>query len=91
MTTNRGLFREGAFRRQAAKLTAIVLIFAAYGFARLPVASESELAKLAERFRFRTSPLPELSTGETPRTIREVNPSLRRIAGWVSVVALPSH
>ena len=86
MTTNRDVFREGAFRRQAAKLTAIVLIFVAYGFARMPAASESELAKLAARFSFRTSPLPELNVGETPRAIREVNPSLRRIAGWVSVV-----
>jgi hypothetical protein len=76
---------EGAFRRQAAKLTAILLVFVVYGFARLPEASESELAKLAEGFRFQTLPLPTLN-GETQRTIREVNPSLRRIAGWVSVV-----
>jgi hypothetical protein len=76
---------EGAFRRQAAKLTAILLVFVVYGFARIPEASESELTKLAEGFRFSTAPLPELS-GETHRIIREVNPSLRRIAGWVSVV-----
>ena len=77
--------KEGAFRRQAAKLTAIVLVLVVYGFARVPEASESELAKLAEGFRFRTSPLPTMS-GETQRTIRDVNPSLRRIAGWVSSV-----
>ena len=77
--------KEGAFRRQAAKLTAIILVLVVYGFARVPKASESELAKLAEGFHFRTSPLPTLS-GETQKTIREVNPSLRRIAGWVSSV-----
>ena len=76
---------EGAFRRQAAKLTAILLVFVVYGFARVPRASEAELAKLAEAFSFRAAPLPELS-GETQKTIRDVNPSLRRIAGWVSVV-----
>jgi hypothetical protein len=77
--------KEGAFRRQAAKLTAVVLVFVVYGFARVPVASESELAKLAEGFRFRASALPTIS-GETPKTIRDVNPSLRRIAGWISSV-----
>jgi hypothetical protein len=77
--------KEGAFRRQAAKLTAIVLILVVYGFARVPEASESELAKLAEGFSFRASPLPTMN-GETQKTIRNVNPSLRRIAGWVSSV-----
>jgi hypothetical protein len=77
--------KADAFRRQAAKLTAIVLVFVVYGFARVPKASESELAKLAEGFRFSASALPTIN-GETQKTIREVNPSLRRIAGWVSAV-----
>src|SRR5678815_391654 len=42
-------------------------------------------AKLAEGFRFRATPLPTLN-GETPKTIRDVNPSLRRVAGWISSV-----
>ena len=77
--------KNGALRRQAAKLTAVVLIFVVYGFARIPKASESELTKLAESFRFSTVPLPTLS-GEPQKTIREVNPSLRRVAGWISAV-----
>ena len=77
--------KDGAFRRQAAKLTAIVLVFVVYGFARIPEPSESELAKLAEGFHFRASPLPTMS-GEAQKTIRDVNPSLRRISGWVSSV-----
>lgn len=76
---------EGAFRRQAAKLTAILLVVAVYGFARIPEPSESELAKLAEGFRFSTAPLPTLN-GETQKMIRDVNPSLRRIAAWISSV-----
>ena len=55
------MIKEGAFRRQAAKLTAIVLIFVVYGFARIPETSESELAKLAEGFHFSAAPLPTLS------------------------------
>ena len=75
----------GTFRQQIAKLTAIVLVFVVYGFARVPEPSESELAKLAEGFHFSTAPLPTL-TGETQKTIRDVNPSLRRVAGWISTV-----
>ncbi len=79
------MIKEGAFRRQVAKLTAVVLVFVVYAFARVPVASESELEKLAADFHFRATPLPTLS-GETSKTIRDVNPSLRRVAGWISSV-----
>src|SRR5262245_2476089 len=75
----------GALRQQAARLTAVVLILAVYGFARIHETPESELAKLAEGFRFSTAPLPTL-TGEMQKTIRDVNPSLRRVAGWISAV-----
>jgi len=85
MTTKGDVLRDGAFRRHAARVTAILLILVVYGFARIPEASQSELAKLAEGFRFSAAPLPTVS-GETPRTIRDVNPSLRRIAGWISSV-----
>src|SRR5689334_24314317 len=77
--------KEGALRRQAAKLTAVLLVLAVYAFARVPVASESELAKLAEEFHFSAAPLPTMN-GETQRTIRNVNPSLRRVAAWISSV-----
>jgi len=73
------------FRRQAAKLTAVVLVFVVYGFARMPQPSESELAKLAEGFSFHTAPLPTLSN-EPQKTIRDVNPSLHRVAAWISSV-----
>ena len=75
----------GAFRRHAAKLTAIILVFAVYGFARIPKPSDSELAKLAEGFRFSTAALPTLN-GPTQKTIRNVNPSLERVSGWISSV-----
>jgi enediyne biosynthesis protein E4 len=77
--------KQGAIRRQAAKLTAVILVLVVYGFARMPETSESELAKLAEGFSFHAAPLPTI-TGGTQRTIRDVNPSLRRIASWVSSV-----
>jgi len=77
--------KEGALRRQAAKLTAILLVLVVYGFARERRVSKSELVKLAAGFQFRAAPLPTL-TGETQKSIREVNPSLQRVAGWISSV-----
>lgn len=75
----------GTLRRSAVRVTAVILILVIYGFARLPSPTEPELARLAADFRFRAAPLPTLD-GERQKTIREVNPSLRRIAGWVSTV-----
>jgi len=72
-------------RRHAAKLTAIILIVAVYAFARTPEPSESELVKLAAGFHFSAAPLPTLNA-ETQKTIRDVNPSLRRVAAWISSV-----
>ncbi|HEY0763735.1 MAG TPA: VCBS repeat-containing protein [Pyrinomonadaceae bacterium] len=72
-------------RRHAAKLTAIILIVAVYALARTPEPSESELVKLAAGFRFSSAPLPTLNA-ETQKTIRDVNPSLRRVAAWISSV-----
>jgi hypothetical protein len=77
--------KQGALRRQAAKLAAIILVIGVYAFARMPETSEAELAVLAEGFHFSTAPLPTLSS-ETQKTIRDVNPSLRRVAGWISSV-----
>src|SRR5215510_2494375 len=77
--------KDGALRRQAAKITAIVLVFVVYGLARVPEPSKFELMKLAEGFSFHAAPLPTMS-GETQKTIRDVNPSLRRVASWISSV-----
>ncbi len=77
--------KQGALRRQAAKLAAIILVIGVYGFARMPEPSEHELAELAEGFHFSAAPLPTLN-GETQKTTRDVNPSLRRVASWISSV-----
>lgn len=72
-------------RRHAARLSALLLVFVIYGFARAPSPSEAELTALASDFRFSRAPLPTLD-GEAQKRIRAVNPSLRRIAGWISAV-----
>ena len=72
-------------RAHGSHLAALLLIVAAYSFARQPTASESERIELARRFRFERLLVPELS-GQPRRAIRPVNPSLDRIAAWISAV-----
>jgi enediyne biosynthesis protein E4 len=72
-------------RRYAARFVAIILILALYGLARLPELSFAERARLAARFSFVQSPLPELA-GQSSRSVRAVHPSLERISAWVSSV-----
>jgi hypothetical protein len=77
-------------RRQLARVVALALVGIAYGLARQPVLSNAERGGLAAHFHFsRPQPLPELPPewpGHAPQQIRKVNPSLARIAGWVSSV-----
>ena len=72
-------------RRHVARLVALALLLALYGFARLPDISRAERDRLAEGFRFARLPLPELA-GAKIRSAREVNPSLERISAWISSV-----
>ncbi|HJQ69023.1 MAG TPA: CRTAC1 family protein [Blastocatellia bacterium] len=73
------------FRIYAARITACAVIFAIYGFARLPALSEPERAAISSRFGFARLALPEL--GNRPhREVRTVHPEMQRIAGWISSV-----
>ena len=81
--------RPGFFRRNMARLIAIVLACVAYALARQPSLSETDRSELAARFQFSRTALPELAPGwpgHAPRKIRLVNPSLARIVAWVSSV-----
>ncbi len=72
-------------RRHGARLLALVLILAFYGFTRLPDLSERERADLAARFAFTELPMPEVP-GPPPRHVRAVHPSLEHISAWISSV-----
>ncbi len=78
-----GLMR--AFRTYAARIIAVVVILAIYGFARLPALSKPERERMASRFSFARQPLPGLE-GSTPHYMRAVHPDMERIAGWISSV-----
>lgn len=72
-------------RRHAARLVAIALCFCLYGFTKLPEISQAERAGLAKGLQFQKMSLPEIA-GPERRSFRPVNPSLQRIAAWISTV-----
>ena len=70
-------------RRNSARLFAISVLVALYLLAQLPTLSTAERNKLATNFHFARTPLHEVPSSSY-RTHRIVNPSLQRIASWVS-------
>jgi hypothetical protein len=74
-----------AGRRYASRAVAVLLALSIYQLTRISQPSHAELARLAAGIKFRPAPLAE-PPGGTARTIREVNPSLRHIAAWISTV-----
>lgn len=70
-------------RRNIARLVAIGFLVALYLMAQLPTLSTAERKKLATNFRFTRSSLYEVPASSY-RSHRVVNPSLERIASWVS-------
>ena len=75
----------GTVRRYSTAACGLVLVAAAWGFARLPMPTTSERSAMAARFRFARLPAPE-APHEPYRYIRNVHPSLKRIAAWISSV-----
>ncbi len=72
-------------KENAARLTALLIIAVLYGFARLPDISQTERQQLTERFNFSQLALPAVP-GPEKRLVREVNPNLAHISGWISAV-----
>src|SRR6185295_4844194 len=76
---------SGFLQRNAARLVALALIGALYGFARLPTLPESERQTLASRFAFARLPL-AAPPGDLTRSVRKVHPDYKDIAAWISSV-----
>ena len=70
-------------RRNVARLVAIAFVIALYLLAQQPSLSNAERIALAANFRFSRSTLYEVPA-PSYRSHRVVNPSLERIASWVS-------
>lgn len=72
-------------QKQTKRLLAVVVVIGLYVMTRLPSVSAQERVDLAQRFNFRTYPLPEL-IGYSSQTERPIHPSLQRHSGWTSSV-----
>ncbi|MBO0858053.1 MAG: CRTAC1 family protein [Chloracidobacterium sp.] len=72
-------------RQYGARAISVLIIFALWEFARLPELSAAERSRIASRFSFEASALPELPGGNA-KSIRSVHPSLKHIAAWISSV-----
>ncbi|HEX6716623.1 MAG TPA: CRTAC1 family protein [Pyrinomonadaceae bacterium] len=70
-------------RKHIARLVAVIIVVAFYLLAQQPSLSTAERNALASNFRFHRSSLYEVPTSSY-RSHRVVNPSLERIASWVS-------
>jgi hypothetical protein len=73
----------GFISRNGARILAVGCALVLYLLAQPPQPSTAERVKLADGFRFKRVALHEVP-GLARRTQREVHPSLRHVAGWVS-------
>src|SRR5262245_16207177 len=78
--------RQSFLRRFAAPLVAIFLVAICYRFAKFPCITPGECAKLAAQFKFDKLPLAEIPNPPPYKNVRQVHPSLQRIAAWVSTL-----
>lgn len=65
-------------------LAALALVGICYPMAKVPTPSSQEIAALASRFQFKRFSLPEVPEHPPYKFVRQVHPSLTRIAAWVS-------
>lgn len=77
--------KQHFLERNAVRLAAVTVIIGLFFMSRQPSISTAERNRLAEQFSFQEFLLPEENIPLT-RTIRDVAPSLKHIAGWISSV-----
>jgi hypothetical protein len=71
-------------RRYATIIVALAVVAAFGVMARFPTTSKQQAAELASRFHFSKQPMPEVANHPAYKYVREVHPSLKRIASWIS-------
>lgn len=74
---------KDSFRRHGARFAALGVIGALFFGAQQPTLSAGERGRLAAKFQFARYELPQ-PDGDQARTIRDVHPTLARIAAWIS-------
>lgn len=78
--------QPGPMKRYASMLVGIVVVGVLYALAQFPKTTKEDAASLASRFRFEKQPLPEVANRPPYKQVREVHPSLKRIAAWISTL-----
>jgi hypothetical protein len=73
-------------KRFAAPAVALALIGLTFGMARYPCLGPKECSRLSSRFKFEKIALPEAANHPPYKYVRQVHPSLKRIAAWVSTL-----
>lgn len=76
---------QNFLNQNAVRVVAVLVIAGLFFLSRQPSISNAERNKLAGEFSFQEFPLPEENV-PLNRTIRDVAPSLKHIAGWISSV-----
>ncbi|PYO39729.1 MAG: RNA-binding protein, partial [Gemmatimonadetes bacterium] len=71
-------------RSNLVRIVAVGVVLLGWWLARLPTYSAAERARLAHRFAFERHVLPVAA--RPVRSVRDVEPSLRRISAWISAV-----
>jgi hypothetical protein len=74
------------FTRFATPLAALAVVAFCHGMARYPSLPHAERAALAARFKFDRLAMPEIPDHPPYKQVREVHPSLKRIAAWISTL-----
>ena len=76
-----------SIRYYTASMLAVVLIAPAYFVAQEKKFPDADAAQLASRFKFTKTQLPEIPGAQHKAVnVREVHPSLKRIAAWISTL-----
>jgi hypothetical protein len=78
--------QTSTLRRLAAPAAALVAVGFCYWLARFPCLTPGDCAKLATQFKFDKLPVAEVADHPPYKLVREVHPSLKRIAAWVSTL-----
>ncbi len=75
---------DGRVKKYFSRVAAISMVAGCYVIAKFPAFTSPDTAALAARFKFEKLALPEVPGHSPYKSLRQVHPSLERIAAWVS-------
>ncbi|HMF13785.1 MAG TPA: VCBS repeat-containing protein, partial [Gemmataceae bacterium] len=76
----------GSIRRRVTLVVSVAIVVSLYVLTREPVLSKSDSDEAVNNFRFRRTPLPEVSNHPPYKYVRKVHPSVQHIRAYVSTL-----